>query len=203
MPIIDIQQFTIELSRLSALKNLAFGSAKAKFEARKRSMLKDFDNHAVTQEIKAGANATSKFLPEGDGNLFSLMGFFDKTEDKLISDVRNVLQDEIKLRKSPGLVPSFGKRLEYKFEVDEPTQAKIEESAPPPPEWDSRPWIRVIEDGIPGFAFYVFSRKNKLPNSRSGPALQSKGEVRKRSGMSIGPIAYISEILSKFRDSLK
>lgn len=185
-----------------AVQGLAFGAAKVIVNKTTEKFLRqDFDNHPVTKELAQPnpETKTSSFLPYG--NLFSFLGFYKGTD--LISPI----QEKIYYGTNPINNPKFSSNKNkyiFSFPVHITSMAEIEDQkvAPHPPEWDSRSWVRVLEDGIPGFAFYIY-KKIGFPDavsSRSTTGLQKK---RNQSFGSIGPIKYISSLLNLLKERIE
>ena len=104
------------------------------------------------------------------------------------------------LRRQPTIKEKGAWTFNFKFPVDFPTMAEMEEKAPHPPDWDSRPWIRILEDGIPGFGFYLYKREGIGTNaSRSTTAIQVENKTGGKSIRldSIEAIPFMSNIFNR------
>jgi len=196
MPI-NIQQMRRELTTpIKALSNLAYGAALSSFSAKKKAVIDKVVNHKVSQEISAGNAADSFYLPKG--NLFSLLGFFEK--DKPIDDLKEFLKDELYVKNSPISLIN-GNRISYDFPVFIPTEKQIR--AATPLTWDaSKSWIEEIEGGVSGFTNYLFHRFFTTPSSRSKSGLQSKRFINNNADFST-PIPYLSQILEDLEKELR
>lgn len=158
-----------------------------KFNKIKNQLIQEFLNHPVTQEIKAGPNATnSSGTLNGKGNLFSFIGFYEG--DDPIQDILNILESiEVKFIKD---IQSGNQ-----FSINFPDAKDIFAVTPMP--WASgRSWAKGIESGISGLGFYMFKKSSQ---SRSGEAIQT--------GVSINSVRfkntqYISALLAKYRKQL-
>lgn len=207
MPSINYRLLRIEIAK-QATKGLARKMEpllKSEFKARKQTYLLDeFDQHPVTKELEAGPEFEgSTYVP--NGNLFSLLGF--NAGEEPTDELRTILDQKIKLSSDPVDVKVSGNRLVFSKKVLYPTidevNAAVAQNAPL--EWTNRSFTDLIERGLTGLPWYFFSLgasflKRIAPYSRSGTAVQK--EDKQRTG-SIGPIKYVSEILAKFKQSLK
>ena len=74
---VNIKLIARKISRSKALETKMERRAKEKLETAKNTMIKEFIDHPVSQEISAGAGATnlSGTLSAGSGNLFTFIGF--------------------------------------------------------------------------------------------------------------------------------
>lgn len=170
---------------------------KLDFEAKKEQFIKAFDADPVTQEIEAGPGALSQQqeLANVGGNLFSLLGFFQ--EQSPIAQLREYLQDNIVLyRTSAGKMK--GDKIRFDTTVIAPTETDINFVMGTAEDaklyWTGRSWTELLARGISGLPNYLFdlTRDFSQVPSRSGPAIQSKGELR---SAKMGPIPYISRVL--------
>lgn len=189
---IDIQQIRKKLRvPLSSLSNLAYGSAISSFRSTKSGLLKNFDAHKVTQEIKAGNSADSSYLPKG--NLFSLLGFYEKSDP--IDDLRKFLSDNTYLERTPS-IRFNGNIVSYNFRVNTPDIKDIERATPLT--WDSsKSWVSELENGVSGFIRYIFYKYFETPKSKSKTGLQSKYDSISGEDFS-ERIPYMSELLDNF-----
>lgn len=162
--------------------------AERRFEMAKELMLNDFDEHPVTQEIKAGPltpNLSDTLGPNAD--LFSFIGFENGASPT--DDLRHVLEMETTLSR-PILKKIGGNQLSFEWKVKEPVES-IRRATPMP--WEGgKSWAEGIEKGISGFG--SFMRSFFSPTSRSGGGVQTKSQVRTTQ---FTPRPYISEIFSK------
>lgn len=161
--------------------------AEGRFEIAKELMLNDFDEHPVTQEIKAGplTSNISKTLG-ANADLFSFIGFEDGSTPT--DDLRRVLESETTLSR-PILKKIGSNQLSFEWKVKEPT-ARIRQVTPMP--WEGgNSWAEGIERGISGFG--SFMRAVFSPASRSGGGVQTKNQVRTAQ---FTPRSYLSEIFA-------
>tara|TARA_Y100001938_G_C8099738_1_gene440707 strand:+ start:1505 stop:2101 length:597 start_codon:yes stop_codon:yes gene_type:complete len=179
------------LGELSAGRNLKVTSNIVKTEVDKKikksqdDLVREYENHPVTQEIDAGPNASnSSGTLDGKGNLFSFIGF--NRGDNPTAPVKARLARPIKSKVSKA---SFGN---FKVEVDAATKQELEEVSPIP--WSiGRSWLDGIEKGISGLGRYIFKGSN-VKSSRSGTAIQ----VTKSKGGRFKNTSYISKMLNNF-----
>jgi hypothetical protein len=170
---------------------------KSDFKAKRDELMNEFDTHPVTEEIKAGPRAMSRYVSSSEGNLFSFLGF--DADQKPISALRSWLKQNIKLgvtrrkRKNDGTI-EFTTPVEIPTLEDADTAMSVDTEAKL--SWIDRSFVSLIERGITGLPNYLFSLTKNLRNSRSGTAIQTKSKIR--SG-SLGRISYISGILSNFK----
>lgn len=176
-------------------------AARLDFNVKKGQFLQEFESHPVSQEINEGPRALSSFVSDTEGNLFSLLGF-DKSQ-KPITALKNFLKQSIILRKTK-FSKMDGDKAIFETQVEIPTNKDIDEFASSDSNtslktWDSRSFVRMIENGVPGLPRYLFSLVKNLKNSRSGTAIQVKNNLR---GGSVGRISYLSSLLSRFRRNI-
>ena len=183
------------LGELSAGRNLKVTSNIVKTEVDKKikesqtELVKEYENHPVTQEIDAGPNASnSSGTLDGKGNLFSFIGF--NRGDNPTAVVKQRLNRPIRTKVSKG---SFGR---FKVETDAPTKQELEQNTPIP--WSiGRSWLDGIEKGISGLGRYIF--KGSGVKSRSGTAIQVTGSK----GGRFKNTSYISKMIKDFYSRLK
>jgi hypothetical protein len=196
-----MQKLVVGASNNPGLQNLAYGAALGRVNFFKNKLLKDFDNHDVTKEIRSGpGNPSSKFLDVG--NLFSFIGFRYDKQDEPILKIREILSEQtllVKIPKSRKLGRSW---VLTKFKVETPLLEDI---------WDvteypkgtgnidrSGSWAKDLERrGIDGFEYYVFSYAFDSSFSRSTTGKQMKGKIRSKSFNK--PIPYVRALLEDFR----
>lgn len=153
----------------------------------KDAMIRELMNHPITKEIQEGAGASnSSGTLNGYGNLFSFIGFESGTFpidpikqefDKTIIRFRGLTDD--------GPV----------WNIYMPAPEDIWEVTPMP--WaEGRSWAKGIENGISGVGWYLFNRDKDIPQSRSGPAIQTKSKIVSK--VRFKNVKYISDILSRY-----
>tara|TARA_R110001632_G_scaffold35298_3_gene89141 strand:- start:10399 stop:10983 length:585 start_codon:yes stop_codon:yes gene_type:complete len=163
---------------------------KKSFEKIKNQMISEFLSHPVTQEIKAGPNAsnTSGTLGGGSGNLFSFIGF-DSGSDPIDSIEKLLLSTAFTFSK-------LGKNS-VNFSIYIPSAQEIFSITPMP--WATgRSWAKGIETGISGLGYYLLKNTD---SSRSGLGIQSPRKVRKKSKFK--NTQYISALIKKYEKEFK
>ena len=185
------------------LDGLAYYNLNRQLETQKRDfLLKQFDDHVVTQELKAGPEkASSDVIPEGYGNLYAFLGFNKGTD--VVGPVRTILDKQTKLL--PGVVSRkrrHGYIVTYNFHAEIPTLEHFD-AIPElrPPNWGQKSWVKYIEEGVPNFAYFIFRLTGLGPNSRSGTGLERKFKLRETDN--IQPIKYITELVEEFLDHFR
>lgn len=178
-------------------------------EQEKMAMVEEFENHPVTQELKAGPEAHgSSFLPDGYGNLFSFIGFY--AGDDPTAEVENELIKrtgffEKKLHNTRYV---GNNRVSSTVNINIPDLDVLYEITEYPDGWRDGSWLKGIAKGIPGFQSYIFDEKfGSYSQSRSQMALQAKKRnsntvVILRNG-AYKPTAYIEQIIKKFISRIK
>ena len=153
----------------------------------KDAMIRELMNHPITKEIQEGAGASnSSGTLNGYGNLFSFIGFESGSSpidpiieqfDKTVIQFRQLTDD--------GPV----------WNIYMPAPEDIWEVTPMP--WaEGRSWAKGIENGISGVGWYLFNRDKDIPQSRSGPAIQTKSKIVSK--VRFKNVKYISDILSRY-----
>lgn len=160
------------------------------FKRVKDEMIKDFEGHAVTRELKAGPSGSNVSHTLPDGNLYGFIGFEEGVDP--ITPISKLLQNTsifIKGRKMgmSGFI--------WTYIVTIPTLQELYASTPMP--WSKgASWLREIEGrGIPNLGQYMYKSTSA---SRSDAGFQNKN----KSGGGVVRVPYIKEILSKFEDNL-
>lgn len=167
-----------------------------KFAENKALMMKEFEQHPVTQELKGGieANNDSGTL-DGEGNLYSFIGFEAGTDP--VEPVRAVLETQTTLVASKRAQPDNNK-VSYKFSLRLPSEA-IKTASPIP--WEGgKSWVEGIERGISGFSNYIAGRFRSPKPSRSGGGRQAEEPVRQATFKKRG---YMTEIIAAFLSNFK
>lgn len=172
---------------------------KLDFEAKKEQFMAAFDGDPITQEIAAGPGATSRIseLSSSGGNLFSLLGFY--LEQHPIQDLRQYLENNVVLYKTRA-GKMKGNRVVFETEVLAPTEDEINSWMSSDPEtaleWTGRSFTELLASGVSGLPNYLFDLTRDFSEvpSRSGPAIQTKGNLRKGAA-TLKPIPYIRGVL--------
>lgn len=154
------------------VETLAYDEAEKRAKAAKKTMIKEFNQSTITQELDAGAANTKNIsrtltgIPYGTASLFGFIGFDEGAKPAEI--VREYLKDMgYVFKKGRFTRRATGGR--YIFQVEVPVLSEIEPLTPMP--WEGgRSWIRGIERGISGLSYFM-TTKFKI-NSRSGQGIQ-------------------------------
>jgi len=172
-----------------AEKKIRDGAEKAK-----EKMIKEFENHAVTKEIKRGPDTYNESGTLGGyGNLFSFIGFEQGMDP--IAPIREILNKALKIKS----IPSNHRSMITKFVVELPSKEEIFAASPNP--WAAgRSWAQGIEQGMSGFGQYIYAQDETLSKSRSGPAVQGNQKFR---GGSFKNTKYLSEILNNLERNIR
>ena len=174
---------------LSSIEQEAQKIAEKEITDLKRDLIRDFENHPVTQELEAGIDSEniSQTL-NGNGNLTTYIGFTPET--KPTEPIKQVLETVKLNERVKKNIKNDG--ISFEFEVYAPSLDEVESAGYLPFE-PGQSWIRGIENGISGFGSYIYGKL--FPNSRSKKGLQSKKSFRQGSFTSV---KYMSEIMGKF-----
>ena len=178
------------------IEEKAFLTAESVVKEAKGEMIQEFENHLVTQEIKAGSESENiSSTLGGYGNLYSFIGFeegHDPTET-----VREYLEKSANLRRNSRFVRNQEGGA-YLYQVNPPSMAEAEAVAPSP--WEGKSWLRGVERGISGLGYYLYLKFKDLENSRSGKGLQVIPKVR---DLAFKPVKYLSDIINNFNRKIK
>ena len=117
-----MQKLVIYATNSKSLENLAYGAVLSKVADRKRKLIDKFEEHNVTQEIRAGPFASSKFLDEG--NLNSFIGFNPGEGDAHLDDIKQSFES-IRVRKGATNKRRGRNTAYFDFQVQSPTLKEI------------------------------------------------------------------------------
>lgn len=172
----------------STVRRAAYDKAFGIFNRAKRSMLREFDRHLVTQELEAGPTADNMSGTLGGyGNLFSFIGFYQG--DKPTEMLRWLLE-QTDFRQT---VYRNGK---WYFKVSVPAREDVEMATQMP--WEiGNSWAYAVESNISGLSHYMYKFSER---SRSGTGLQLPWENLEDASFQGTP--YITEILGNFRERI-
>lgn len=187
---ISVQAIRNEIiSNRSVQKDLRLLAEKI-LQEQKQQLIEEFDNHPVTKEIAAGAEAQNQSGTLGSkGNLFSFIGFNQGSDP--LTPIRKLLQKISLSSLSPNI-----RGQSVKFKVEIPDREEFEASSKMP--WESgRSWLYDIERAMSGLGYYLYGRFNK---SRSGTGIQLDTNV---TSMTFTPVKYFGDMLNRFSQKLK
>ena len=187
------KKFYREAGKLQSVMAKAKTIADRNFRRIHQTLLDEFDQHDITQELKAGPNPDenpSGTLGSMSGNLFSFLGFYAGTDPT--EELRMLLMN-INLGKgyySNGIISFSVRNIPTKNKIIDATRMT----------WGSRTsWAFAVETGkfhgdadLSHFIFKTWA------GSHSGTGFQLKGV--KYTEEEFVPKQYISEILGKFKE---
>lgn len=191
---LDFKGVARKVSNLRAFKKQALAAANQKFIREKKNLIREFEAHPVTRELRGGPNAsnTSRTLPGGYGNLFSFIGFEAGTDP--VDIVRDAL-DRTRMDKNSKKEVRNNK-VTFKYVIDYPTLAELKQVTRMP--WEAGlSWLDRIEKGISGFGYYMSVKNRRF--SRSGTGLQM--DQRIRDGR-YSPVSYYSRLINNFKKGI-
>ncbi len=155
------------------------------FEQQKNNLLKNFDEHPVTQEMSSSNSANISNTLGGYGNLRGFLGI--PSEENPVPSVRGVLNNQIKIKKiTVSKAGSISIIWEAPNLKDFSSVAGLE--------WDTRNWVEGMERGISGFQYFMSVKKG-----RSGQGIQVTAGVR---SSQFKNRKYMSELINNFKKSL-
>lgn len=203
---INVEQFFKAATEgiVRSRQNIAFNTASAKFNGAKRRLIKNFDEHLVTQEIKAAEDSGDPItvdnksgLLDGKGNLFTFLGFTNGR--KPTAQVRAVLE-QINIINQPKIrIVKRGVIFDYPV-VGDAEQEVINAS---PMDWESgNSWVEGIKKGVSGLSNYIYWKKilNNPAVSRSTGGTQAKNAIRSATMQTTD--TYLLDMLKKFKEEL-
>lgn len=150
------KEFQGYITKEKSYIDFAYDAAEKEIELEKQILIKEFDSDPITQEIESGPEAsnTSNTL-DRDGNLFSFIGF--NQGDSPTSQVRSLLVNDIKAKKSSLGAKYSGDKIKYEFPLYYPTTEEIYNETPMP--WGtSLSWVKSIIKGFSNFNHYLYKK---------------------------------------------
>lgn len=177
------------------------------FEKQRNVLLQEFNNDEVTKSIESGPSGNDGIVnTKKGGNLYSLIGF--NARQNPIAALREILFGKIKLRNNFS-AKVVGGKVVVERTVEMPSLKEIENETSGKygvGEWTNKSWIKLIEDGVPWFRYYLFGEKYSKW-SRSGTAIQAKnretGEPVQVRNESFSGIPYLSKLLRNFKNRIR
>lgn len=182
-------------------QGFAYQAALAKTTTATRELLKDYDEHPVTQDLNGGNVSKDSVLPYG--NLYSFLGF--NVGEQPASDLRDFLENNIEVLNEPNFRNDQKRnRVFYEFPVIYPSLQEIynNEQFACPSDLSTKSWPQIIQDGIGTFASYVYHEFFAGDFSHSKTGLQRK-KPRKNISDKVQGIKWLSEIFANFKDRFK
>jgi hypothetical protein len=162
------------------------------FTSAKTKLIQDFENSAITQELKQGPQGDNISQTLGGyGNLFAFLGFFDNQNptEELENLLMNISMGKMATRK--------GNTVYYK--VKTPDKSEVEDATRL--NWGTNSsWAEGVESGdFAGDADLSHFIYTSWVNGRSKEGLQVQGQVRESE---FEPKPYLSAILANFRERI-
>lgn len=194
---------TQKVMKSQKAKDAATVAAQRKVNAAQNAMIKTYNNHPVTKELREGVNATNsiiKYFNEvGNPSLYSFIGFPEGTD--VLGLLEEVLNSNMAVK--PTISRQKGRTAIFYFRIPEAEKLRenIIESTPMPHDYftGNISWAQGLEDGdLTGIKNYLTI---SVPQSRSGGGIQVK--FNGNFGSSIERVKYITEILDAFREKLQ
>ncbi len=191
-------EFEKQIFDTNQFRGLAQGIAQRRANIAQQDMVETFEQHNITKEVQGGADYVGPsviqyFSTNGNGNLFSFVGF------KAGTDPVKVLRELIKFPIQVKLTTRV--KNAYYFKILAPSINDMEKATPMPEDYFTGDfsWARGVEDGdLPGIGEFLAI---KTSASRSGGGIQV--EVKTPTGSSVTPTPYLTAILEAFRVKLQ
>jgi hypothetical protein len=192
-------QFKVTINKAALLKEVTAGSngkvtgrevrkyVVPIIEDAQKTLIKDFFNHSVTKEIKAGPNASnSSGSLGGYGNLFSFIGF-NKGSDPT-AGIEKILKQKLVVTVR---AISSGR---FKISIANPPSQDELFSVSQLPWASGSSWAEGIEKGMSNLGSFLYRSKG-VGNSRAGTGIQVLKNLR---STSFQTQPYISKLVDKF-----
>ncbi len=203
---ININQFKKELiaqADRAGVTRQVYALAEEELEIKKEKLISNFLDHEVTQEIQAGPTVEGGLLSYG--NLYSLLGFDHESNqaDQQIDAIIDKIKHEIKLIEKARIKDKGKSRLTWDFSLFVPTEVDFINVTQLP--W-GRSWLKMLEQGIPGFNMYMFELERNFKNSYSTTAIQIENPIRNRpdgSGLAGTAPKFSNYFLTMYRNFIK
>ena len=185
---IDRKSIEKTVGNSRSFQSAALREANKRMLLAKKQLIRDFENHEVTKELRSGPESSNlSGALDGYGNLFSFMGFKDGSDPAEL--VKKFLESFVRM-KSGGRSPGLSKE----FFIKMPSLNDFNFAKMP---WESgNSWVLAVERGMSSFSYYMHKA---YAASRSGEAMQVNHKLR---GKSSRPTPYMTVILNNFRKRL-
>lgn len=161
------------------------------FGRAKTALLRDFNNHPITRELREGPEGSNiSNTLSGEGNLFAFLGFYEGEEPTRPLEI---------LLNWTNMHRTISRGNHVYFKVEAPDWKQIEDVTQMT--WGSVSWCEAIETGAfeGGAELTHFIFRTFQSGSRSGKGIQVKGDYLESD---FNPKPYMSEILEKFRERI-
>jgi hypothetical protein len=188
---IDLRSVARKTTEAAKVKGapVAYMRAYSVFKRAKGAMLREYDRHPISVEIKGGVGASpSSGATQGYGNLFTFLGF-EKGSDP-VGQLRHMLDA------GTGFRPTIFRDNTWYFRVSTPSREVIGFTTNLA--WGMS-WVEAVEEGVDNLSYYVY-KTSRGYKGRSGGGFQ-KGKEHNPT-LDFKPSPYLSEILDNFRDRI-
>lgn len=174
---------------MQAGEKVAYQKANRLFTRAVKTMLKEFDEHPVTVEIKAGPRALDySGATDGYGNLYAFFGF--ASGSKPTEDLREIIVANTRLQQT------VFRGGNWYFRIHMPTKKLIEANTEM--DWGTgQSWVEAVEKGLDNLGMFMFKKKY----GRSKAGFQAKYEINE--DLEFNRRKYLSEIFENFRDRIE
>ena len=188
---LNLESIGRKASSAAAIKGLPIAQRRV-FDAFKRAkdaMLREFDKHPVTLELRKGARAVPiTDATDGYGNLFAFIGF--DSGSKPTKPLRSLLD-------SSNIRQTASRKGVYYFRYGLPKTKEIEDASPMPWE-EGNSWVTELENGtMSNLSHFLYKNFTKSEFSHSKWGIQTPWEIEERS---FNKTPYLTEILENFRE---
>ena len=187
-----LRELTVDKKNSKAMAMMLRGVIAPKLEKAQKDLVKKFEVHPITVELRGGptANNSSGTLG-GYGNLFSFIGFSGGSNPTQI--ISKIFQEKIKFK-----VSNTGVVGKYKVTVFIPSIEEIYSLTPIP--WlTGKSWAESIEKGgLSNLGQYLYSSIG-FNSSRSRTGIQAKN---RSSGVSFKRMPYVGKLIKDFKQKL-
>jgi hypothetical protein len=189
-PRINNQNLKPSLGANKKFERSVEASMQKQFQQNKKELLRDFDEHPVTQELKGGVDSPNlSNTLAGQGSLYSFIGFPDGADPT--SPVRELIEEAVRLGSPSRIGP-----VNLRYSISLPSEEKLMNVSRSP--WlPGRSWLFAIEEGIQGLGRFIAVR---VAASRSGGGIQTKNET---SGATFRTVPYLTRIFNNFAEKFK
>lgn len=152
---------------LSATEKLA----RAKVQTEKKELIRQFEDHPASVDIKAGPDRRSTIIP--NGSLFGFLGFRSNREP--ISEMKSFLRNFIQLKRRKPIIKVGRLYANHQYQVEIPSNSDINQAKEAQVDWDGPVinWVEKLKTGFSNFEYYL-----AVLRGRSTGGVQSKHKVR-------------------------
>jgi len=193
----------IEVGGREKLKKAALKKTREKARIAQAAMLDFFDRHEITKELQGDGIEKFSGVIDGNGNLFSFIGFKKGTDPT--KKLRKVLAEPLEFT-FMGILKRGKNASQFRYRIGIPHLGysaeyltdKIEDATPIP--WSTgESWVEGIKNGISGIGQYI-SVPVTHPDNRSKQGVQNENANRPKSFVTQD---YMGEVFKEFIKTLK